>query len=268
MNPPVNTSGTDPNSIYGVYSNALSGTDHTGANFTGASAAVGAKNDDIATNNAQAAAKIEGQRAQDASDPGKAQMVLLPNNGGYAFYDGAGNQLNINQYSLLTGKRPDEILADSPVAKDQKFVQDYKTLMALSNAWVNGDTQTLQKLRAADPKKFNSLISTYKSPADMVKAFTDHWSDYYSTPTNAQNSGTSSFSPQQIASPTKDESTALGGTNLAQVLTPDALPTSAPNESLIDKLNPFSSAHQAVNTYKKAVQANPWFAYQQSLYGK
>lgn len=253
-------------SIYTNYAQALSSFNPSANAYAGNTAAVGAQNDDTARANAAALAKVEAQKSQDAADPGKAQMVLLPNNQGYAFYDGTGQRMNINQYSLLTGKRPDEILADSPDAKDQKFVQDYKTLMALSNAWVNGDTKTLGAMRAADPKKFNQLISTYKSPADMVKAFTQHWSDYYgSTATNSPS--TSSFSPQQIQQPNTTNKALAAGTDLASVLTPQPT-TPKPQESFLDKINPFSTAHKATNAYNAEEKSNPWFAYNNSLYGK
>lgn len=256
--------GTNSGNIYRNYARAKSGIEAAPEASVAPKAVVQAKIDDINKSNADAAAKLEAQRQQDATNPNKAQMVLLPNNQGYAFYDGTGKQININQFSLLTGKRPDEILGDSPVAKDQKFVQDYKTLMALSNAWVNGDTQTLDKLRAADPNKFNSLISSYKTPADMVNAFTKHWSDYYGT-NNQQDNTNSSFGPQQINTPDKQQSQQLATGSLGQVLTPQ--PTGPPNESFWDKLNPWSGAHKATNNYNKVIQSNPWFAYHNSLYG-
>lgn len=250
--------------MYTNYARALRGTDQSAAAFTGKEAAVGAQNDEIARQNAEAAAKVAKQKEQDAADPSKARMELLPDNQGYAFFDGTGQRININQFSLLTGKRPDEILSDSPVAKDQKFVQDYKTLMALSNAWVNGDTETLDKLRAADPKKFNSIISSYKSPAEMVKAFTEHWSDYYGN-TNKQNAQTTSMAPQQVASPDKNTTSKLAASSLQQVLQP--MPTNPGPQSFLNKINPFAD-HSKYGAYKDKLADNPWFAYHNSLYGQ
>lgn len=262
---------SDPNAVAKNFAIAKTGADFDPAQFAGGTAVVQAKNDDIvAANNAQAA-KEAAQRSQDAADPSKAQQVLLPNGQGYAFYDGTGKQLNINQYSLLVGKTPAELLADSPNPKDQKFVADYNALQKFTNAWVNGDTKTLATLRAQDPQKFNQIISTYKTPADMVNAFTQHWSDYYGNTNGAQQQNTASAALESNNTPKLDPNNPidanLAKTNLSQILTPDNIPTSAPSENLFEKLNPFSSQHKAVNAYKAKVAADPWAAYTNSLYG-
>lgn len=256
--------------IYKNYAVGKVGADMTPGAYAGGVATAQAKIDEINQENAQAAAKLQAQKAQDQADPSKAQMVLLPNNQGYAFYDGTGQQININQYSLLTGKSPADILADSPVPKDQKFVQDYKTLEALSTAWVNGDTKTLDKFRAADPQKFNQIISTYKTPADLVNAFTSHWSDYYSTnPTNSQSQGTASFGPTPVV-PDAVQKNAPATTTLKQVLTPQptlAKPSFGGIGGSILSHIPGTSEHAALNNYNSQASSNPWFVYNNSLYG-
>lgn len=143
------------------------------AQFAGKHAAIQANNDEIA----QAAEAAAAQKR--AEDDQKAVMRLKPDGHGYDFFTGTGKPININQFSMMTGKRPDEILADSDDPRDIKFVNDYKTMNQFASAWVNRDNKTLQKLRETDPDKFNSLIKTYKSPKDMVNAFTDYYSDYY-----------------------------------------------------------------------------------------
>jgi len=248
------------------YAQGQQSADMTPQAQTGKVAAVQATTDNIVQANAAKAAAIQEKQLTDAKDPSKAQMTLLPDNKGYAFYDGTGKQIGINQFSLLTGKTPAQLLANSPNPKDQKFVQDYNTLQALSSAWVNGDTKTLDKMRAADPNKFNSLISTYKSPADMVQGFVKHWSDYYTPNQNTQTATNPSFSPQNVNAPTKAQSGALAASTLPQVLTPQ--PAAPPQESFWNKLNPFSAPHQAVNNYNNSVSQNPWFAYHNSLYGQ
>lgn len=210
------------------------------------------------------AAKKENESKKKAN----ARAVLLPNNEGYAFLDGDGNRIGINQFSLLTGQRPDQILKDSPNPKDQKFVQDYTTMTTFTNAWVNGDQETLAKMRAADPEKFNALISNYQSPGEVVKAFTDYWSDYYRPGAAKQDSATPSFSPRPMQQPI-DQQTAdtLAASSLDQILTPMTNP--APPRALqgLEKINPFAGQRDEINRYQTYLKQNPWFQYQNSLMG-
>lgn len=232
----------------------------------------------VAGNVAQANDKIDQIKQSNAAaaqtaaaDPSKAKMVLQPNNQGYAFYDGTGNRISINQYSLLIGKTPAQLLQDSPNPEDQKFVQDYTTLQNFVTAWVNGDTQTLAKMKAADPGTFNTLISQYKTPANVINAFTQHWSDYYSPNVSSnQSSNTGDFSPNVYLNPQppKNVAATLGSSPLSSILNSNtqAAPAQGPNLSLLDKINPFSSAKKQVNSYESYLQnpSNSWAAYQAS----
>lgn len=208
------------------------------------------------------------KKENEAKKKANARAVLLPNNEGYAFLDGDGNRIGINQFSMLTGQRPDQILKDSPAPKDQKFVQDYNTMTTFTNAWVNGDQETLAKMRAADPEKFNQLISNYKSPGEVVKAFTDYWSDYYRPGEPKQDSATPSFSPRPTQQPI-DEQTAnvLASSSLDQILTP--MTNMQPPRPLqgFEKVNPFAGQRDALNRYQDYLKQNPWFTYQNSLMG-
>lgn len=211
-----------------------------------------------------------------AADPSKAKMVLQPNNQGYAFYDGTGNRISINQYSLLIGKTPAQLLQDSPNPEDQKFVQDYTTLQNFVTAWVNGDTQTLAKMKAADPGTFNTLISQYKTPANVINAFTQHWSDYYSPNVSSnQSSNTGDFAPNtfnNISLPTGANAShveaKLSSGNAQTILNPTvkAPPPVVGGQSWLDKVvNPGRyQQEQATQQYKSYLQSNPWVAYQTS----
>lgn len=253
----TSSSGADSGNIYQNY--ARTGTvNNTPAAVAGNVAGANAKIDEIKQQNEDA-----------AKDPGKARMVLLPNNQGYAFYDGTGKQISINDFSLITGKRPDQLLADSPNPKDQKFVQDYRTLMAFTSAWVNGDKDTLSKLKAADPQHFNSLVSTYKSPSDVINAFTQHWSDYYSPNPSAGNQSftTGGFAPNPALNPVGGKAlSALEGGTLQQVMNPKT-PAAPRPLTFLEKLNPFSGQKDAINRYKTSLQSDPWAAYQSALSG-
>lgn len=232
----------------------------------GAQAGIDEQNRQNAAAEAKVAADADAQRKADEQDASKAQMIMKPDHSGYTFYDGTGKQLNINQFSLLTGKRPDEILADSDNPRDQQFVNDYKTMKAISNAWVNGDNATLQKYRAADPQKFNTIVSQYKTPGDMVKGFMSYYSDFYGDGNGSNRPAGQTFSPNNITAPSKQQTKQLGSTNLQQTLAP--APTAAPPKlGFLDTVNPFSGQRDALNRWKKQQASNPWYGYQSSLMG-
>ena len=51
--------------------------------------------------------------------------------GGYNFYDGAGNPISVYDYARATGARPEELLKDSQNPNDQKFVRDHAVVQSL-----------------------------------------------------------------------------------------------------------------------------------------
>ncbi len=259
------------------------------AQFAGKKAQFDANNEEIARSNAEAAAKAEAAIAEKrAADEEKAVMRLKPDGHGYEFFTGTGRKININEFSMKTGKRPDEILEGSDDPRDQKFVQDYKAMRSISNAWVNGDNKTLQEFRAADPKKFNQLVSKYKSPRDMVNAFTDYYSDYYGATENKQDKAPA-FSPNPgLTGPGSDPrgkavAKQLAGSPLSQTLSPikettgkpggvgdlwtDNLLTNNPISNMIpgtfgNKLSDYNKRR------KEEEDRNPWLAYSSYLRGR
>lgn len=220
---------------------------------------------------AQAAAEAEAKKIIDEDDPSKAQMVMRPNGEGYDFYNGAGKKIGINEFSLIVGKKPAEILADSDNPRDQRFVQDYKTISALSNAWVNGDQETLSKFREADPKKFNELISKYKTPGDMMKGFTQFYSDYYGSTQDKNQIGNQPFGLQQKSGADKKTAKALAGTSLQQVMQPSPKnpPAFSPGlKGVLEKapvLNRFTGQRDARRRFNDEINSNPWLRYQNDI---
>lgn len=271
--------GLNSGNIYQNFARAGRG-DATGASSAAPKAAIQAQIDDTqrreAAAQAEAMAKLAAKREEDAKDPGKASMQIRKDHQGYDFFDGTGKNISINDYSLLTGKKPDEILEGSDSAYDQKFVSDYRTMRDLSSAWINGDTATLAKYRANDPKKFNELVNTYKSPQEMVRGFMNYYSNYYGNePSNVNNSGR--FSPGEQA-PTAPGATApvpnpknpkvpFGATDLASVVAPQNDPR--PDKgSWWDQKNPFSGRKDAIRSWQKRHEADPWAMYYDSLMGR
>lgn len=271
--------GLDSGNIYQNFARAGAG-DATGASAAGRHAAIQAGIDDTSRREnaaaAEATAKLAAQREEDAKDPGKATMQLRKDHQGYDFFDGTGKAITINDFSLLTGKKPDQILENSDSQYDQKFVSDYRTMRDLAGAWVNGDTATLAKYRANDPKKFNELVTTYKSPQEMVKGFMTYYSNYYGGAPDTNNNSTR-FSPGEQA-PTapgavapvpnpKNPKVPFGVTDLAGVTAPqnDAKPTPG---SWMDQHNPFSGRKSAIRDWQKRHQQDPWAIYYDSLMGR
>lgn len=265
--------------------------DASPAQFAGKHAAIQANNDDIARANAKAQADAEAaQAAKRAEDDQKAVMRLKPDGHGYDFFTGTGKPININQFSMMTGKRPDEILANSDDPRDQKFVNDYKTMSQFAGAWINGDNKTLQKLREADPKKFNDLIKTYKSPRDMVDGFTSYYSDYYGGTQGKQDKAQPFSYSKNPTGPANDPTgkaiaNRIAGSPLSQTLSPlnnlpgpgkpggegniltDNIFTHNPISNMIpgtfgNKIEDFNARR------KKEEESNPWYAYHNYLMGR
>lgn len=285
------SSGTDSGNIYQNYANA-GVINASPAQFTGRKAAVQAQNEETQRREgAQAAAakqKLDEQRENDKVDPSKAYMKL-GEDGKYRYYNGVGEQMNINQFSLLTGKRPDEILADSENPADQKFVSDYQTMKQFANAWVNGDNATLQKFREADPEKYNQLISTYKTPADMVSGFRQYYSDYYgNTSTNQEKAprfGMSSVSAIGDDPRGKAVKAAVGSSSLDQTLAPIQYNEQPSQPNFIENLFHGAATYgpgaivgggtlwgksdeqKAWEDYQDRLKTNPWMQYNNYLRG-
>lgn len=262
------------------------------AQVTGKKAQIQAQIDETNRRESASAAaakqKLDDQREADAADPSKAYMQL-GEDGKYRYYNGTGKQMNINQFSLLTGKRPDEILADSENPADQKFVSDYQTMKQFANAWVNGDNDTLKKFREADPEKYNQLISNYKSPAEMVAGFRNYYSDYYGN-TSENQKDAARFSMSSVAAVGDDAKgkvikNGIGGSNLQQTLTPIKYNENPAEPNFLDKVGATagkwgplalvgggslwgkSEQQKAWEDYQERLKNNPWMQYNSYLRG-
>lgn len=276
------SAGLNSGNIYQNYANA-GVINASPAQFAGRKAAVQADIDETARRESQAAARakkdLEAQVEKDRLDPGKAQMIMRADRSGYDFFNGVGEKININEFSLLTGKRPDELLADSDNPRDQKFVSDYNTMKTMANAWVNGDNETLTKFRQSDPEKFNELVTKYKSPQEMVRGFMDYYSDYYGSTTVINTADSPRFSgrepregdkvygPGGAISLEDPSGRPLGTTTLEQTLS--TLPEARPDPgNWWDRNNPFSGRKDAIRRWEEQNRNNPWAQYYSSLIGQ
>lgn len=138
---------------------------------------------------ARAEAITKAKSEVDALDPKNFKMTPS-DDGGYNFYDGAGNAISVNDFARATGARPEELLKDSQNPNDQKFVRDHQVVQNLVNAMVNQDSKALGVLRSqyiykddkgntVDP--IGSILDQYrgKTPQDLIKDFKNHWGSMY-----------------------------------------------------------------------------------------
>lgn len=124
--------------------------------------------------NALDAAKQKLQDIQDASDPSKFQQVAT-GDGGYKFYDGAGNEISAFQYAQAKNVSPTDVLKGSTNPIDIGFTQDYKQLQAYINAKANSKNDQTAADEAANIEaivKKNYGIDLHKeSISDVINQF-------------------------------------------------------------------------------------------------
>lgn len=150
-----------------------------GAQGIGGAAAIQGQHDAAvqqASINSQASdIKDKIQAIKDQNDPNKYQKVQK-DDGGFDFYDPAGNKINVQQYAQVTGKPVASILKDSQNNIDIQYTQDYKTMQDIANAYANGDKSYLDKLAkdSGDPNFFKG-----KTAADVMQLFKSGYPNVY-----------------------------------------------------------------------------------------
>lgn len=128
-----------------------------------------AYNDAVAVANAKAAQAAELQRKQqlvaDLSDPNKYQQ-LPKEDGGYTFLSPNGKEISAFDYSRITGKSIDSILADSQNPIDIGFNKDWANLNDYLDAWYQGDKDKVKQFQDAQPE-----LKSITDPQDIVNRF-------------------------------------------------------------------------------------------------
>lgn len=282
--------GSDSGNIYQNYATA-GVVDANPEAFTGKKAAYAATAEENAAKAANAAKnqqlQDEAQKIKDSIDPNKVRMAPSEN-GGYEFFDGNGQKIDINKFSLIVGKRPDQILADSEDPKDQQFVRDYSTMRDIASAWVNNDQDTLAKYRANPANiykddqgvihnKFDDFMSQYKTPADMVNGFKQFYGNYYGGQTAEAPAQMSTPQAFNGATPPGVDKNNAAWKNLATA-TPEqnqqfiqGMKPPTPGEGFggwINSINPFSAYNQQKSSYEDYLRNNPWANYYSSIIGR
>lgn len=116
---------------------------------------------------------------QSENDPRNYRKEVA-DDGGYNFYDAAGNPINVQEYAAATNQRISDVLKDSENAKDQEFINDYNDTMKLGQIMTSGSKQDLDKFYKDRPglKQYmeDNNINNF---ADYVQRFRDAYSDKF-----------------------------------------------------------------------------------------
>lgn len=98
----------------------------------------------------QASVSARKEDLQRRLDPGNYERKRK-DDGGFAFYDPDGKEIDIATYAKVTGRRRADILSDSENPLDLKYLADYQDTLGVINAINTGDVAALQEYSAAQP---------------------------------------------------------------------------------------------------------------------
>lgn len=87
------------------------------------------------------------KKLQEESDPGNYRRVRKED-GGFDFYDAAGNRIDIAQFARDTGSTPAALLKESDNPFDRQYVNDYSNAKGLIDAIQTGNTEARDAYRA------------------------------------------------------------------------------------------------------------------------
>lgn len=115
--------------------------------------------------------KISG--IKDMFDPGK-YTQQRNDDGGFDFFAPDGSKIDLSQYAKVTGKKAVDILKDSENSNDLQYIQDYKSLQELANAFANGDKDYIDKL----PDQMKDYLKG-KTMSDVMNDFKKQYPQIY-----------------------------------------------------------------------------------------
>ena len=144
-----------PSSAIPELGNAMRGAFRSSALGT-ASRAMGVtaqQNADDEEKRAAAAREARAREIQDMLDPSK-YIKQRKDDGGFAFFDPKGKEIDVDTYAKRTGQRRVDVLADSENPVDLQFIDDYKQMNDLNQAIWRNDTGALAEYKALYPDLF------------------------------------------------------------------------------------------------------------------
>jgi hypothetical protein len=113
----------------------------------------------------EAARQAEIQKLQDSMDPNKYQKQRK-DDGGFAFFDPSGKEIDIHTYAQRTGQRRVDVLKDSENPLDQQYIDDWSQMNDLNQAVWRNDKTAMDtfpaEFRSLTPEQINrKLLEKY-----------------------------------------------------------------------------------------------------------
>jgi len=97
--------------------------------------------------------KVAEANSKMMADPSKYQR-LRKEDGGFAFYDPSGKEIDINQYAQATGARRVDVLKDSENPLDQQYIRDWSVLNDATQAMTSNDIPKINEYIKRYPGAF------------------------------------------------------------------------------------------------------------------
>lgn len=141
-------------------------------NAAAASASAAAADNSAKATEIQRAAKAKYDEAM--SDPNNYTRTVAKD-GGYNFFNPAGQPITVAQYAQGSGKQIPEALKGSNNQQDTQFTNDYQKLIDYGHA-LAGDKTALDKFKASNSDWL--AANSNKTYADVVGDFKDHYGNY------------------------------------------------------------------------------------------
>lgn len=137
------------------------------------------------------------QQKKDLLDPSKYKQEI-DENGGYKFFDPAGQEINVKQYSSATGKHITDVLKKSQNPSDQQFTRDYGMIEKLGGIMQSGDKKALDKLYKEQPDLKKQIDG--KTYSQIVTDFRKYYPKFFnSSPSSSVDTTYANKTPKSIS---------------------------------------------------------------------
>lgn len=147
------------------------------------------------------------KKSNPLADINNYKFVQKPD-GGYDFYDPAGQQVDIATLANRTGAKPADVLKDSQNPIDIQYRNDYKNLQDYVNAVLSKDTAKIKAYQKAEPalQQYTDKGGVHK----LIEQFQQSYERYY-VPRSINPNAWGANVPNNPIVPTAQTGTALPG---------------------------------------------------------
>lgn len=161
-----------------IVSNAMAGSFRLGAQKRAGNAmgVVAQQQADEEEKRRQAEQQRRIQELQDQMDPSKYQQVRK-DDGGFAFFDPSGKEIDIDTYAKRTGQRRVDVLKDSENPLDQQFIDDYMQMNDLNQKIWQNDTEEINNYKLQYPELFSN--GNNPTPEEINKKLLEKYPHIY-----------------------------------------------------------------------------------------